>query len=80
MDKLKQLVASKRKTTEQEFKGKKFVKRDELEQARLQKLREEEEAERKLKVMLCCNLQFSSFEILARYELFLSLFNRRPGR
>jgi pre-mRNA-splicing factor 18 len=54
MDKLKQLVASKRKTNEDEFGGKKFVKRADLEEAKLQKLREEEEAEKKLKVWLIC--------------------------
>ena len=52
MDKLKQLVASKRKATEEEFKGKRFVKRAELEEGRIQKLREEEDAERKLKVSI----------------------------
>ncbi len=50
MDKLKQLVASKRKATEDEFAGKKFARRADLEEARLQKVREEEEAEKKLKV------------------------------
>jgi hypothetical protein len=50
MDKLKQLVATKRKAIEEEFDGRKFKKSAELEQARLQKLRDEEEAERKLKV------------------------------
>jgi hypothetical protein len=46
MDKLKQLVATKRKAIEEEFDGRKFKKSAELEQARLQKLREEEEVER----------------------------------
>lgn len=49
MDKLKQLVATKRKAIEEDFDGKKFKKSADLEQARLQKLRQEEEAERKLK-------------------------------
>ena len=52
MDKLKQLVASKRKATEEEFGGKKFVKRGELEEVRVQKLREEEEQERREKVRM----------------------------
>ena len=49
MDKLKQLVASKRKATEEEFGGQKFAKRADIEAARLRKLKEEEEAERKEK-------------------------------
>lgn len=50
MDKLKELVAAKRKAAEEEFQGKKYVKRGEIEGARLAKLREEEEAERAAKV------------------------------
>lgn len=50
MDKLKQLVASKRKATEEEFGGRKFMKREELEEMRLKKLREEEDQERQTKV------------------------------
>jgi hypothetical protein len=46
MDKLKQLVATKPKAIEEECDGRKIKKSAELEQARLQKLREEEEAER----------------------------------
>lgn len=46
MDALKALVAAKRKATEEEFKGKKFLKRSEIEEQRLKKLREEEEKER----------------------------------
>jgi hypothetical protein len=46
MDTLKQRVAAKRKAIEEECDGRKFKKSAELEQARLQKLREEEEAER----------------------------------
>ena len=52
MDKLKALVASKRKAAEEEFRGKKFVKRGELEEMRLEKQREEEEQERQQKVSL----------------------------
>jgi hypothetical protein len=52
MDRLKQLVATKPKTIEEKCDGRKFKKSAELEQARLQKLREEEEAERKLKVSI----------------------------
>jgi hypothetical protein len=63
MDRLKQLVASKRKETEDEFAGKKFAKRAELEQARLQKLREEEEAERKVKVGIL------NFRIIQHFSL-----------
>lgn len=56
MDKLKQLVASKRKAVEEEFGGKKFVKRGELEELRLKKLREQEEEERKQKVRVLLHL------------------------
>lgn len=45
MDKLKQLVASKRKAAEEEFRGKKYAKRADIEAARLQKLKEEEKLE-----------------------------------
>lgn len=50
MDKLKALVASKRKASEEEFKGKKYVKRSEIEELRVAKLREEERQEREAKV------------------------------
>ena len=50
MDKLKELVAAKRKAAEEEFKGKKYVKRGEIEELRLAKLRAEEAAEREAKV------------------------------
>lgn len=53
MDKLKELVASKRKAAEEEFKGKKYVKRGELEELRLAKLRAEETAEKDAKVPCC---------------------------
>lgn len=58
MDALKALVAAKRKATEEEFKGKKFLKRSEIEEQRLKKLREEEEKERlqKVRVLMCSEL------------------------
>ena len=43
---LKALVAAKRKAAAEEFQGRKYVKRSDLEAARLQKLRDEEEQER----------------------------------
>ena len=43
---LKALILAKRKATAEEFQGRKFVKRSDLEAARLQKLRDEEEQER----------------------------------
>jgi hypothetical protein len=46
MDTLKQRVATKPKAIEEEYDGRKFKKSAELEQARLQMLREEEEVER----------------------------------
>ncbi|KFM25756.1 hypothetical protein F751_2598 [Auxenochlorella protothecoides] len=46
MDKLRELLASKKKAAEAEFGGKRYLKRSELEELRLRKLREEEEAER----------------------------------
>ncbi|PRW45581.1 pre-mRNA-splicing factor 18-like isoform A [Chlorella sorokiniana] len=49
MDKLKALVAAKRKAAEEEFGGKKYVRRGEIEELRLAKLREEEAAERQAK-------------------------------
>jgi hypothetical protein len=53
MDKLKELVAAKRKAAEEEFKGKKYVKRSEIEELRIAKLREEERLEREKKVHAC---------------------------
>ena len=50
MDKLKALVAAKRKAAEEEFGGKKYVRRGEIEELRLAKLREEEAREREAKV------------------------------
>lgn len=50
MDKLRDLVSSKRKQVSEEFQGKKYVKRSDLEEARLRKVREEEEVERTRKV------------------------------
>ncbi len=43
---LKALILAKRKATAEEFQGRKYVKRSDLEAARLQKLRDEEEQER----------------------------------
>lgn len=50
MDKLRELLAAKRKAAEEEFKGKKYVKRSEIEELRLAKLRAEEQREREAKV------------------------------
>jgi hypothetical protein len=50
MDTLKALLGNKRKAAEEEFKGKKYVKRGDIEDARLRKLREEEEKELREKV------------------------------
>lgn len=50
MDKLKELLAAKRKAAEEEFGGKKFAKRAEIEELRLAKLRAEEAKEREAKV------------------------------
>lgn len=57
MDGLKALLAKKRKAAEQEFGGKTQVKRLEIEQARIQQLRNEEHTENNVKVLsrLCCN-------------------------
>lgn len=46
MNSLKDLIAQKRKTAAEDFQGRKYVKRSDLEASRLAKLREEEEAER----------------------------------
>jgi hypothetical protein len=54
MEKLKELVASKRKAAEEEFRGKKFVRRGDIEELRLAKLRAEEQREREAKV---CDFQ-----------------------
>lgn len=50
MDALAAAIAKKRESTQNEFKGRKFVKRAELEELRIRKLREEEEAERQKRV------------------------------
>ncbi|GAB4821259.1 hypothetical protein N2152v2_008305 [Parachlorella kessleri] len=49
MDALKAVLAAKRKAQEEAFQGKKFLKRSELEQVQLKKLKEEEERERQEK-------------------------------
>lgn len=51
MDSLRAMIAQKRKVAAEDFKGKKYIKRSDLEAARLAKLREEEEAERKSQVL-----------------------------
>ena len=56
MDKLKALVAAKRKAAEEEFGGKKYVRRGEIEELRLAKLREEEAREREAKVSGRCSV------------------------
>ena len=55
MDQLKELLASKKKEAEQQFGGKKYMKRSELEELRLRKLREEEEAAKAGKVSDLCS-------------------------
>ena len=50
MDKLKELLAAKRKVAHEEFGGKKYVKRSEIEDMRMAKLRAEEASEREAKV------------------------------
>ncbi len=52
MDALKAVLAAKRKAQEEAFQGKKFLKRSELEQVQLKKLKEEEERERQEKASL----------------------------
>jgi hypothetical protein len=50
MDALAAAIAKKRKSTQDEFKGRKYVKRAELEEIRIRKLREEEQAEQDARV------------------------------
>lgn len=50
MDKLRELVSTKKKESESEFQGKRYVRRTELESARLKRVREQEEEERNRKV------------------------------
>lgn len=50
MDALAAAIAKKRKSTADEFKGRKFVKRSELEEMRIRKLRDEEDSERQQRV------------------------------
>lgn len=45
MDALAAAIAKKRKSAQDEFKGRKYVKRSELEEARMRKVREEEASE-----------------------------------
>ena len=52
MDSLKAFVAQKKKEKEEEFEGKKFVRRGEIVEKRLKRLREAEEKEIQLKVCL----------------------------
>ena len=49
MDSLKALIAQKRKEKEEEFEGKKYVRRGEIEEKRLKRLRDAEEKEDMLK-------------------------------
>ena len=53
MDNLKQLISKKKKSFSEETGGRKYAKRSELEETRLKRLREEEEAERERKVRPC---------------------------
>ena len=50
MDQLKALLQAKKKAAGEEFQGKKFLKRSEIEELRLKRLRDEEEQERTAKV------------------------------
>ena len=50
MDALAAAIARKRESNQNEFKGRKFVKRAELEELRIRKLRDEEAAERQKRV------------------------------
>jgi hypothetical protein len=50
MDKLRELVSTKKKESESQFQGKKYARRTELESARLKRVREQEEEERNRKV------------------------------
>jgi hypothetical protein len=63
MDALKAVLAAKRKAQEEAFQGKKFLKRSELEQLQIKKLKEEEEKERAAKVgasaSAACSLQYT---------------------
>lgn len=61
MDKLKELLASKKRETEQQFGGKKYMKRSELEQLKVKKLKEEEKAERARKVLVSGNYNGRQF-------------------
>lgn len=60
MDALKALVANKRKAVQDEFQGKKFARRSEIEDCRMRKLREEEEQERLAKVGVQSNRVFAT--------------------
>lgn len=53
MDALKAMLKAKKEEQAAEFGGKKFIKRAELEEQRLKRLREEEETERTAKVHHC---------------------------
>jgi len=50
MDKLKELITTKRKAVDEDFGGKKFLKRGELEEVKLKRLRDEEQQEKLRKV------------------------------
>jgi hypothetical protein len=50
MDQLKALFEKKKKEADEEFAGRKFVRAKEVEELRLKRLREEEEADRARKV------------------------------
>jgi hypothetical protein len=52
MDALAAAIAKKRKSTQDEFKGRKYVKRAELEEMRIRKLRDEEQSEQQARVRL----------------------------
>lgn len=52
MDKLRELVSTKKKESESQFQGKKYARRTELESARLKRVREQEEEERNRKEAL----------------------------
>ena len=79
MDALKALVASKRKSAEEEFKGKEYAKRSEIEELRLAKLREEEQREREAKVGARAPASPAAVPQASRQPAVLSLCSLRPS-
>ncbi len=78
MESLKALLERKRKATDEAFAGRKYVKRSQLEDQRLQQLRLEEERDAQAKVVLARPLLPPSVRPVSPSDLPCPVLMRRP--